>query len=353
MRVTHIVWSLATGGVETMLVRIINEQVKYIKVQLIIVNDRIEQSLISKISNSCIIVKIRRKPSSRNYFDLIKINMHLLRFSPNIIHLHSTNLSKLIIGNWCLVRTIHNTHNPTEEYPKMNALYAISCAVKDYTNKQGFHNVTVVENGIPTDSFSKKESFHVDFYNLVQVSRLYKVSKGQHLLLKALNILVNERKVYNFHMSFIGDGPSRNEYEQMVIDYRLVDFVTFEGKKTQDYLFEHLCDFDVAIQPSTHEGFGLTVAEAIAAQVPVLVSDIEGPMEIIDSGKYGMHFRKGDPVDLADKLEAILKGRYDYSMIAPAYEHVKEKFDVSVTAKRYLEEYKKILRNNGRRINLE
>ena len=343
MKVTHIVWSLATGGVETMLVNIINEQVKYIKVQLIIINDKIEQSLISKISNSCIIVKIKRKPSSRNYFDLFKINMHLLSFLPNIIHLHSTNLSKLIIGNWCLVRTIHNTHNPTEEYPKMKALYAISCAVKDYTDKQGFHNVTVVENGISTDSFRKKESFHVDFYNLVQVSRLYKVSKGQHILLKALNILVNERKVYNFHMSFIGDGPSRNEYEQMVKDYKLVDFVTFEGKKTQDYLFDHLCDYDVAIQPSTHEGFGLTVAEAIAAKVPVLVSDIEGPMEIIDNGKYGMYFKKGDIIDLADKLEHILKGGYNYNMINPSYNHVKTHYDVSITAKNYLEEYKKVL----------
>lgn len=343
IKVTHIVWSLATGGVETMLVNIINEQVKYIKVQLIIVNDKIEQSLISKISNSCIIVKTKRKPGSRNYFDLIKINMHLLSFSPNIIHLHSTNLSKLIFGKWCLVRTIHNTHNPTEEYPRMKALYAISCAVKDYTEKQGFHNVTVVENGISTDSFRKKKSFHVDFYNLVQVSRLYKVSKGQHLMLKALNILVNERKVCNFHMSFIGDGPSRNEYEQMVKDYKLVDFVTFEGNKTQDYLSEHLCDYDVAIQPSTHEGFGLTVAEAIAARVPVLVSDIEGPMEIIDNGKFGMYFKKGDIVDLADKLEHILKGGYNYNMINPSYNHVKTHYDVSITAKNYLEEYKKVL----------
>ena len=66
-------------------------------------------------------------------------------------------------------------------------------------------------------------------------------------------------------------------------------------------------------------------------------------MEIIDNGKYGMHFKKGDVINLADKLETILKGGYDYSMVAPACEHVKEKFDVSVTAKRYLDEYKKII----------
>ena len=126
-------------------------------------------------------------------------------------------------------------------------------------------------------------------------------------------------------------------------DYKLEKYVTFEGNKTQDYLSEHLCDYDVAIQPSTHEGFGLTVAEAIAAKVPVLVSDIEGPMEIIDNGRYGMFFKKGDIVDLADKLEIILKRGYDYSMIDPAYDYVKECYDVSITAKKYIEEYKKVI----------
>ena len=343
IKITHIVWSLATGGVETMLVNIINEQVKFLDVQLIIVNDRVETSLISKISRHCIIVKVGRKPGSKNYFDVAKLNVYLFKFQPNIIHLHSTGLSKLIIGKWKLVRTIHNTHNPTEEYPKMKALYAISKAVKDYTSKQGFDNVIIVENGISSDSFKKKRNFHVEYYNIVQVSRLYKISKGQHILIKAINIIVNERNIINFHMSFIGEGPSRAEYEQMVKDYGLETFITFEGKKTQDYLYDHLCDYDVSIQPSTHEGFGLTVAEAIAAKVPVLVSDIEGPMEIIANGKYGMHFKKGDVIDLADKLEVILRGGYDYSMIDSAYDYVKEHYDVSITAKKYIEEYKKLI----------
>jgi glycosyltransferase involved in cell wall biosynthesis len=66
-------------------------------------------------------------------------------------------------------------------------------------------------------------------------------------------------------------------------------------------------------------------------------------MEVIDYGKYGMHFRNGNVVDLANKLETILKGGYDYKMIEPAFEYVKSHYDISISAKKYFDEYKKLL----------
>lgn len=68
----------------------------------------------------------------------------------------------------------------------------------------------------------------------------------------------------------------------------LEDHVIFEGLKEQAWIYENLCRYDLFIQPSRYEGFGLTVAEAISAKVPVLVSNIEGPLEIIDGGRLGM-----------------------------------------------------------------
>ena len=102
---------------------------------------------------------------------------------------------------------------------------------------------------------------------------------------------------------------------------------------------KHLKDYDLLVQPSIYEGFGLTVAEAMAAQLPVLVSDIEGPMEIIDQGKYGLFFKANDQESLANALSGILERGFDEHLVEDAMHYVKSKYDVSVTAEKYVNQY--------------
>lgn len=345
MRIAHVIWGLDTGGIETMLVNIINEQVNTEEVALFIINEDVEETIINKVSPKCHVKKINRKPGKKDYFKIAKLNYCIWKYHPDIVHVHSYNVSKLLKGNWRIVRTIHNTRNKTEEYDKMLSLYAISNAVRDYTVRQGFPNVVVVANGIDVNSFTTKDNKYPKkgLYHIVQIGRLFSSQKGQDILLEALGALVNKKRINNFIMHFIGLGKSEDDLKELTNKLGISKYVIFEGFKDQDFIKNRLCEFDVFIQPSRYEGFGLTVAEAMAAKVPVLVSDIEGPMEIIDNGKYGMFFKKGDATDLADKLETILKGGYDYSKIEPAYEHVKTHYDVSITARKYIEEYKKVL----------
>ena len=344
MKIAHVVWGMKTGGVETMLVNIINEQVKTEKVRLFIVNDFIDEFVVEKISPECKIVRLNREPKSKDYLKVLKLNLLLAWYRPDIVHIHSRNISKLLHGKWKMVRTIHNPNNVPYEYPKMKALYAISDNVKDVTIKQGFPQVVTVYNGITTGNFKGRDS-HMPkdgVYDIVQVSRLRIVHKGQDILLHALSDL-HTQGINNFKLHLIGDGPSEEELRKMTDELGLNDQVCFEGVKTQEYLFQHLCDYDVFVQPSRFEGFGLTVAEAMAAKLPVLVSDIQGPMEVIGNGKYGMSFKSEDAEDLADKLKTILQGGYDYSLIDKAYEHVCANYDVATTARRYIEEYRKVI----------
>ncbi len=343
MRIAHITWSLSTGGIETMMANIINEQVKTENVALFIINDEIEPTILNRISKKCKVYKIGRKPSSKSYWKVLMFNLKLKAFHPDIVHIHAKRVYKAIYFQKNIVRTLHGIYNKTDELPKMKALYAISDYVRDVFVKQGYNNVITVANGISCNEIVSKDQYKKAFYDIIQVSRLYVKAKGQHLLLKSLHMLVYERNVTNFKIHFIGEGDSLEYLENLTKELNLGKFVVFEGFKSQDYLFRHLKDFDLFVQPSTNEGFGLTVAEAIAAKLPVLISDIEGPMEIIDNGKYGMFFKKGDIIDLAEKIEVILKGGYDYSMIDPAYEYVRSHYDVSITAKKYIEEYKKVI----------
>ena len=73
MKIAHVVWGMKTGGVETMLVNIINEQVKTQTVHLYIVNDFIDSFIIEKISPLCKIYKLKRKPGDKNPLKILKL----------------------------------------------------------------------------------------------------------------------------------------------------------------------------------------------------------------------------------------------------------------------------------------
>lgn len=106
----------------------------------------------------------------------------------------------------------------------------------------------------------------------------------------------------------------------------------------QEYLKAHLKDYDLLVQPSRIEGFGLTVAEAMAACVPVVVSDLPPLLEVINNGECGLSFKANDATDLARAIEKTISD-YDLNRIALAADRAKSLYDVSTTAANYLNEY--------------
>lgn len=326
-----------------MLVNIINVQVQTEQVGLFVVNDFVDEELLDSLSPQCRIVRVNRRPGSRNFLKILTLNVRLWQFHPDIVHLHSYQVSDILFGRWNMVRTIHNPGNKTTEYRKMKALYAISDIVRNDVAMKGFPNVTTVNNGIVVGRFKGRTGGKPQngIYKMVVTSRLHIEQKGQDILLKALSRL-SKRGITNFELDLIGEGASEGVLKEMAGQLALGDKVRFLGLRSQTFLCQHLCDYDLFVQPSRFDGFGLTVAEAMAARLPVLVSDIQGPMEVIGYGQFGMSFKAGDDSDLAEKLEAILAGGYDYTLIGKAYRHVGKEYDVALTAQRYLQEYQKV-----------
>ena len=70
------------------------------------------------------------------------------------------------------------------------------------------------------------------------------------------------------------------------------------------------------------EGFGIALAEAMVAGIPILASNVGACLEILDNGKYGKIFKKGDHKDLALKvleMNSDSKGIYEKSLKAREY----------------------------------
>ena len=190
MKIIHTLWSLGTGGTETMLVDIINEQVNDHEVDLIIINDLIDTDVLSRISKKCHIHYCNRRIGSRNPFPIIKFNLLLYKLNADIIHVHMDNIGKYIFlrRQAKIVRTIHSSLGQGKDYDRYDKLFSISAGVKKYTQEQGY-NSEIVYNGIHPELIKQKDSTFLDKENtirLVNVGRINEI-KGQKVLLKAFH----------------------------------------------------------------------------------------------------------------------------------------------------------------------
>jgi glycosyltransferase involved in cell wall biosynthesis len=346
MRIAHIIWGLETGGAETMLVDIINDQVKTESVALLVVNDLVNQSLSDAIDARCTVRFLKRKVGSKSLLPWIRLNLFLFKFKPDIIHFHLEGMRKMVFYSAPKVFTIHNMHTSGVEYTKYKQLYAISDAVRQRTKEQGFDSITI-KNGLHTQDIAVKKALPetvLPYYHLVCVGRLYSPHKGQDILIKAL-VLLKAKGFTQFHLDIIGDGESRGELEKMINDSGLSHEISLLGKRDRKFVYSHLCDYDLFILPSRSEGFGLTVAEAMCAKVPVLTSDLDGPMEVIGKGAFGFSFRSGDIKDLADKIENVFNNGIQIDVNA-ARDYAIKNYDIEATSRQYLKCYRGLYENS-------
>lgn len=344
MKIFHLIFSLKLGGIETMIVNIANEQCKTEKVSLVIINDMIDQDLLQKVSDKVKVFCFHRNAKSRSIVPFIKLYALLMKENPDIIHVHSPTTGKLMKPFMNkVVYTIHDTTIGVKVMSPFKHYYAISqCVANDFHKRTG-KTATVVYNGIQVDRFKQRqyETSTIDMFRIVQVSRLMHEKKGQDILIKAVAML-RDKGIDNIHVDFIGEGESYDFLDAMIKSYGLTGKICLLGAKPYSYVSQHLCDYNLLVQPSRFEGFGLTVAEAIAAKIPVLVSKNDGPMEIIDNGNVGYYFENGDERECAAKIEEIMN-TLDRGMVERAYEYVLEHFNVERTAQNYIKEYRKLI----------
>jgi glycosyltransferase involved in cell wall biosynthesis len=99
--------------------------------------------------------------------------------------------------------------------------------------------------------------------------------KGLDLLLPALAQLVNEG--IDFHFVLAGANPQDQKYEQQIWKQiqssSLADHTTITGFVSGGLKAQLLQRADLFVLPSYYENFGIAVAEAMAAGVPVVISD--------------------------------------------------------------------------------
>lgn len=346
MKICHVLWGLTYGGIETMVINIANEQAALgHDVHLLIINDKIDAPMLKLISPDVKFHCVGRRVGAKDLMSILRFNRILWNMKPYVTHFHHVRMYKYVLpfvrGKWCT--TFHIDCVPSlRHYIAGNPhLFSISNLVrKDILDKTGVDS-EVVLNGIDARKFRKRTEPYDPSkpFRIVQVGRLDKNQKGQHILIEAARILRDSGA--DFSVDIIGEGASREELQSMIENYGLEHYVKLAGSKTPEYIWENLAGYDLLVQPSLYEGFGLTIAEGMAAHIPVLVSDIEVQLEVTDNGRCGYKFRSGDAEDCAAKIRRIMLD-YDMKIADRGLERVLEMYDVRVTAANYIEKYKNL-----------
>lgn len=127
--------------------------------------------------------------------------------------------------------------------------------------------------------------------------------KGFHVLLRAVGRL--KRDGVPFRLVLGGDGSERQALEQLSEQLGLAGHVDFPGWVTdREGFFSRI---DVFCLPSFSETFGLVVTEAMARGCPTIVSDVEGPLSIVDDGVTGLVAERGEPDAWAKALRRLIE----------------------------------------------
>lgn len=137
--------------------------------------------------------------------------------------------------------------------------------------------------------------------------------KNMFVLLEAMNLIKKKYHRHDVNMIIIGDGPERQEMEQMQQRYNLEDAVELVGytDKVADYLDE--CA--IYVHPATTEGFGIAVVEAMQMSCACVVSNKGALPELVDNGKSGFVVDAYNAEEWADKILFLVdhpKQRIDF-----------------------------------------
>jgi len=344
MKIAHIVFGMLTGGIETMLINLANcQSIKsQNKVTIYIINKLVNENLIEKLNAAVDVIRINRPVGSINPYYLLKLNWHITLSKYDIIHIHKANILNFILpcfhSKICLTQHENIKAEDITPIKKITKVFSISPSVSNNLKEIGIKSTTIL-NGINFESFKQKDfQYNIgDMLKCISVGRLEHTIKGQDTLIQAISILKHQG-ITNVHVDFIGNGSSKDFLKDLVKSLDITDMITFLGEQNQEYIAGHLCDYDLFIQPSLFEGFGLSIVEAMAARLPVMVSEIPGPCDIIQDGKYGFLFPPGDAKKCAMQIDKIIKCGIPPQIPSMAYERALN-FDITKTSNEYLSSY--------------
>ncbi len=208
-------------------------------------------------------------------------------------------------------------------------------------------NISVIYNGIDPLQYrpvrSKNEAqkfFQISGYPMIGMAARFSQEKNHRLIVDALQKL--SERYPNIHCVFLGTGRLKKNLRQYAEKNKIIHRISF---LEHIEINEFLDLLDVFLLPSLYEGFGFSIIEAQARNIPVIGSAVGGITEIIENEISGILLKDFLPETLAHAVTRCLDDdMFRKNLVQNASLKVTKRFSQEIMIAQTIELYNKILR---------
>ena len=133
--------------------------------------------------------------------------------------------------------------------------------------------------------------------------------EGIDLLIDAVEHIVRDQGREDIQFCLVGGGSSLEALERLAAERGLADYVTFTGRAPDSVLFEVLSSADIGVNPDRVNAMNdkstmNKIMEYMAFALPIVQFEVtEGRFS---AGAASLYARANDPVDMAEKIVALI-----------------------------------------------
>lgn len=346
--VLHVVHSLGTGGTERLVIDICTRLQTFFRMAVCCLDDagtRAHELTERKIP----VVALGRRPGFQPMLGYRIANV-AAHHAVTIIHCH--HYSPFVYGRIATLfgsqlKLVFTEHGRLSDDPPSlkrrlvnpllsrlpGSLHSVSHALRDSMVAEGFsgRRIHVIPNGIdvgPRPTQAERQAVRRELgigpaaIVIGSVARLDPVKDLETLLNAFAELRTSCR---NAIVVIIGDGAERGRLEAAAHRLGVGDGVRFLGAR--DDIRRLLPAFDVYVNSSISEGISLTILEAMAAELPLVATQVGGTPEIVTDGLTGLLVPPRRPAALTAALRALCTDPARRERLAAtAREHLEQRF---------------------------
>ena len=231
---------------------------------------------------------------------------------------------------------------------KISGWIAVSEAARTTLVEHLGGDAVLIPNGVATRRYRKAEPLPgwprpggaIGF-----LGRMDEPRKGLAVLLKAFETLGPQRP----ELRLLIAGPGDADDVLRRVPAALRDRVVLTGQVSEDDKVRVLHSVDVFCSPNTGgESFGIVTAEAMAAGVPIVASDIDAFWQVLRGGRAGELFVTGDAADLARAAARLLDDPARRAELSAAALAAVADYDWEVVARNVVSVYETVVLGTAR-----